>query len=396
MPDSNKRKKNILSSSVHAGEEWDPASGVSSAIYQSATFRFGSPEEIGEAMVSQAHPQFYGRYATPNTKQVEAAVAELEGGETALAVASGMAAISLVFLGCLESGDHIVTQRALYATTYNLMKRKLPKLGIQVTFVDQTAPDEFAAAILPETRLIYVESPANPVLSLTDLSAVADIAKKNRLLAVADNTFASSFNQRPLGLGYDLVVHSATKYLAGHSDVIAGIIVGNNELVGKLWRNHTLFGAVLHPFEAWLLARGIKTYGLRMAQHNANAMEVARFLEIHPAVKAVYYPGLPSHPQHELAKQQMTGGFGGMVCFDLEDGLSAGYTLLKSLKMISLAVSLGGVHSLITHPASTISVVQKEDELAASGVIPGLVRFSVGVEEVGDIIADLEQALSSI
>ncbi len=238
-----------------------------------------------------------------------------------------------------------------------------------------------------------MESPANPVMSLTDLTAVADIARAKGIITVADNTFASPFNQRPLSLGVDFVLHSATKYLGGHSDLVAGVVAGSQERIDKLWHEHVMFGGVLHPFDAWLLERGLKTFGLRMARHNENGMAVARFLAGHPAVSEVYYPGLPEHPQYELARRQMIGGFGGMVCFDLRGGREAGYQLLKRLKLITLAVSLGGVHSLITHPASTISAVQSDEEIAASGVRPGLVRFSVGLEDAADLIADLEQAL---
>ena len=304
-----------------------------------------------------------------------------------------MAAVSLILLGHLKAGDHIVAQSTLYPTTYKLICHKLPSLGIETTFVDQTDVEAFAEAIRPNTRLIYTETPANPVMSLTDLTAVADLARDRDIITVTDNTFASPFNQRPLSLGIDLVLHSATKYLGGHSDLVAGVIAGSKERIDKLWHEHVMFGGVLHPFDAWLLERGLKTFGLRMAQHNANGLAVAQFLAEHSAVAEVYYPGLPSHPQHGLACRQMTGGFGGMVCFDLCGGREAGYQLLKRLKLITLAVSLGGVHSLITHPASTISAVQSDEEIAASGVKPGLVRFSVGLEDSADLIADLEQAL---
>lgn len=379
---------------IHAADEANPSTAVSSPIYQSATFGFDDPAEIAAAMVAQAHPQFYGRYATPNTKQVEATVAQLEGGEAALALASGMAAISLSLLGLLQAGDHVVAQRTHYPTTCNLISQKLPTLGIEATLVAQTDVDAFAAAIRPNTRVIYVESPANPTLSLTDLAGVAALARAHDITTVADNTFATPYNQQPLALGIDLVVHSATKYLAGHSDVVAGVVAGRANLIEKLWHNHVMLGGVLHPMEAWLLERGLKTFGLRMAQHNRNAQAVAEFLAGHPAVSEVYYPGLESHSQHALARRQMQGGYGGMVCFDLSGGRAAGYRLLKKVKLIRLAVSLGGVHSLITHPASTVSAVQSDEEIAASGVQPGLVRLSVGLEDAADIIADLDQALA--
>ncbi len=378
---------------IHAGEEENPTTAVSTPIFQSATFTFDDPAQIAEAMTTQAHPQFYGRYATPNSKQVEAALARLEQGEAALAVASGMAAVTLVLMTFLKAGDHVVAQKTLYPTTYKLLAHKLPTLGIETSFVDQSDTDAFAAAIQPNTRLMYVETPANPTLSLTDLQAAAALAQAKNILTVADNTFATPFNQRPLTQGIDIVLHSATKYLAGHSDVVAGAIIGSAGHIEALWRNHVMFGGVLHPMEAWLLQRGLKTFGLRMARHNQNARAIAEFLVQHPAVREVYYPGLDSHPQHALAQRQMPGGYSGMVCFDLRGGRAAGYKLLQRVKLIKLAVSLGGVHSLITHPASTISAVQSDEEIAASGVMPGLVRFSVGLEDPADIIADLEQAM---
>lgn len=379
---------------IHGGDADNDTTAIVSPIYQSATFRFSEPEAIAEAMVAEAHAEFYGRFATPNTKQVEATVARLENGEAALATASGMAAVSLLFLTFLESGDHVVAQRTLYPATSTLLAKKLETLGIGCTLVEQTDTAAFAQAVQPNTKLIYLETPANPTLGLTDLADVAAIAKARGILTAADNTFASSFNQRPLDLGIDIVLHSATKYLAGHSDVIAGVLISRRELISKLWGNHILFGGVLHPMEAWLLERGLKTYALRMKQHNENAQQVAAYLNQHPAVAVVHYPGLVSHPQHQIAVRQMPGGFGGMVCFELSGGRTAGYQLLKRLRLISLAVSLGGVHSLITHPASTVSVKQSVESLQASGVMPGLVRFSVGLEDIDDIIADLDQALT--
>lgn len=389
------RERGLQTDAIHAADGSNPSSGISSPIYQSATFRFDSPEAIAEAMVAEAHPQFYGRYATPNSKQVEATVAKLEQGEAALATASGMAAISLVLLSNLRQGDHVVAQRTLYPTTFRYLTEMLPRSGITFTLVEQTDAEAFAGALRPETRLIYMESPANPTLSLTDLAAVAAVAKANGrdIVTVVDNTFATPYNQRPLTLGVDLVVHSATKYLAGHSDVVAGVVIGKQERISQMWRTHMLLGGVLHPMEAWLLERGLKTFGVRMAKHNENGLAVAEYLAQHPAVAEVYYPGLPQHRQHDLAQRQMSGGYSGMVCFDLRGGREAGYQLLQRVQLIGLAVSLGGVHSLVTHPASTIAAVQSEAEIDASGVRPGLVRLSVGLEDAADIIADLDEAL---
>jgi len=393
MTDADQSVYGLNTDLVHAADAQNPSSGISSPIYQSATFSFSEPEKIAQAMEAEGHPQFYGRYATPNTKQVEATIARLEQAESALSVASGMAAISLVLLTFLKQGDHVVAQRTLYPTTTKLISTKLLDLGIEFTLVDQVAVSQFEGAIRPNTRLIFVESPANPTLSLTNLEAVSKIAAERDILTVADNTFATPYNQRPLALGIDIVLHSATKYLGGHSDVIAGAVASSQEHISRLWRNHVMFGAVLHPFEAWLLQRGLRTFGMRMARHNANGLAVASFLAQHPAVQQVYYPGLEHHPQHELAVRQMSGGFGGMVCFELAGGHSHGYELLKRVQLITQAVSLGGLHSLATHPASTISIVQDEATIEASGVRPGLVRLSVGVEDSHDIIADLAQAL---
>jgi methionine-gamma-lyase len=385
--------KRIQTTAVHAGEDENPSRGLSSPIFQSATYRFDRTNDIAEAMAAEAHPEFYGRYGSPNTKQVEATIAQLEGGEAALAVASGMAAVSLVMLSLLKAGDHIVAQRTIYPTSFNLLHRKISQLGIEVSFVEQTEPDSFLAAIQPNTRIIYVETPANPTLTLTDLRRIGAISKEHGILAVADNTFATPYNQRPLSHGFRVAIHSATKYLSGHSDVIAGAIVSDKELIGEMWQDHILFGAVLHPQEAWLLRRGLKTFGLRMKQHNENAEKTAQYLAQHPAIEQVFYPGLAGQPQYELARKQMPGGYGGMVSFILRGGLETTYRFLERLQLISLAVSLGGAHSLITHPASTVSSVQSEQEMVASGLQPGLVRLSVGLEDADDIIADLEYGL---
>jgi methionine-gamma-lyase len=260
--------------------------------------------------------------------------------------------------------------------------------------VDQTDTQSFARALRPNTKVVYTESPTNPTIALTDLRATADIAHSVGALAITDNTFASSYNQQPLSLGYDLVLHSATKYLNGHADVTAGALMGSRELIDRAWEWMRVYGQVLHPFEAWLLRRGLITYPLRMAVHNSNALAVARFLEGHPAVERVYYPGLPSHPQHELALAQMPGGFGGMVSFEVKGGFDAAYRLIGRTEVCVLAVSLGGAESLITHPASMIHSRQSDEEREAGGISPGLIRLSVGLEAPEDIIADLDRALT--
>jgi methionine-gamma-lyase len=286
-----------------------------------------------------------------------------------------------------------VAQQTHYTATLSLLAETLPRYGVAVTQVDQRDTGAFERAMRPNTRVVYSETPTNPTMDLTDLRATAEIAHAAGALAICDNTFASAYNQRPLDLGYDLVVHSATKYLNGHADVTAGAIVGARALVEAAWEYARVHGPVLHPFEAWLLRRGLQTYGLRMAAHNGNALRIARFLEAHAAVERVYYPGLESHPQHELARQQMAGGFGGMLAFELRGGYGAAYRAIRRTRVCMLAVSLGGVESLIVHPASMIHAHQSDDQRASAGISPGLIRLSVGIEDAADIIADLDQAI---
>jgi len=337
---------------------------------------------------------YYTRYGSPNTRQVEEVLANLEECEAALAVGSGMAAITTAIMANIQAGDHVLAQRTHYTATMTFLAETLPRYGIAVTQVDQRDASAFAEAMRPNTKIVYTESPTNPTMDLTDLRVTAGIAHAAGALAITDNTFASSYNQRPLAFGYDLVVHSATKYLNGHADVTAGVILGAKALIDKAWEYLRVHGPVLHPFEAWLLRRGLQTYGLRMAVHNQNALAVAHFLEQHPTVARVYYPGLASHPQYELAQRQMVGGFGGMLSFEMKGGYDAAYQTIKRTELCLLAVSLGGVETLITHPASMIHARQTDEERSAAGISPGLIRLSVGVENVEDIIEDLDQALS--
>ena len=377
---------------IHGTRADNPTPAVTPPIYQTSTYRINAEE--GAQLAGEIAPStYYTRYGSPNTKQVERLLADVEGAEAALAVGSGMAAITIALISNLKAGDHIVAQRTHYTATLSLLTTMLPRSGVEVTQVDGRDSEAFARAVRPTTRIVYTETPTNPTLELTDLVRTAEIAHNVGALAITDNTFASAYNQRPLDLGYDLVVHSATKYLNGHADVTAGAIMGKRSLIDAAWEYARVYGPVLHPFEAWLLARGLRTYGLRMAAHNRNALEVARFLESHPAVSRVHYPGLPSHPQHELAQKQMVGGMGGMVSFEVAGGYEAAYQMIKKTDVWVLAVSLGGVESLITHPASMIFAHNTEDEIKTAGIAPGLIRLSVGVEEAADLIADLEQAL---
>ncbi len=388
-----RRARGLQTRLIHSPQAANDTTAVSPPIFQTSTFLVRTPEEGAELAEQVAPAMFYTRYASPNTKQVEVLLADLEKSEAALALGSGMAAITTAILANVQMGDHVVAQQTHYTATMSLFSRTLPRYGIEVTQVDQRDSEAFARAIRPNTKIIYTESPTNPTMDLTDLRATAEIAHAAKALAITDNTFATPYNQHPLELGYDLAVHSATKYLNGHADVTAGAIMGSKELIDRAWEYARMHGPVLHPFEAWLLRRGLQTFGLRMAVHNSNALEIAQFLEEHPAVERVFYPGLMSHPQHKLACQQMVGGFGGMLAFEVHGGYDAAYNLVRKTELCLLAVSLGGVESLITHPASMIHVRQTDEERRAAGISPGLIRLSVGVENVEDIIEDLEQAL---
>ena len=368
-------------------------SPISPPIWQSSTYDFDRPEDVAEAALAQEPDRFYSRYGNPNLRTVANAVAALEGGEAALATGSGMGALMLAFLATLESGDHLVAQETHYVGTMKALGRWLPRNGVEVSLVDQTDVEAFAAALRPETRMICLESPTNPTLALTDLAAVAELARaRGDIVTCVDNTFATPLNQQPIKLGIDLVVHSATKYLGGHSDVTAGVVVGDKTRIAELWKALIVYGMILHPFDAWLLARGIQTLPLRVRRHNENAAAVAAFLESDPRVARVYYPGLESHPQHALARRQMLG-YGGMVVFELEGGYDAARDFASRLKLARRAVSLGGTQTLVVHAASMIHAHLSPQDRAAAGISDRLVRISVGLESVEDIIADLDGAL---
>src|SRR5262249_45852709 len=352
---------------IHSIDDINDTTAISPPIFQTSTFRLRTPEEGAELAEQIAPATYYTRYGSPNTKQVEAMLATLEGSEAALALGSGMAAITTAILANVRTGDHVVAQQTHYTATLSLLAETLPRYGIEVTQVDQRDTAAFARAMRPNTKIVYTETPTNPTMDLTDLRATAQIAHAAGALAITDNTFASAYNQHPLALGYDLVVQSATKYLGGHADVTAGAIMGAKAFIDAAWEYARVHGPVLHPFESWLLRRGLQTYGLRMAVHNANALTVAQFLEQHPQVERVYYPGLPSHPQHTLAKQQMTGGFGGMLSFEVKGGYQRAYEVLRHTEICVLAVSLGGLETLITHPASMIHAHQSEEQREMAG-----------------------------
>jgi methionine-gamma-lyase len=380
---------------VYAAKDINRTAAISPPIYQTTTFSAESAEAFAEIAVASKPSEFYTRYGNPNHEMVEVTLAQLEGGESALVTGSGMGAIFAVMMGSLRQGDHLVAQRNHYAGATTLLKDYLPRWGIEATFVDQTDPAAFAAAIRPETRMIYVESPVNPLMQITDLRAIVDLARRHNLTTVCDNTFATPINQRPLELGIDAVIHSATKYIGGHHDATAGALIGSREMVDRVWRFSLVAGATLSPFDSWLLLRGLRTLGLRVERHNRNGLALATFLESHKKVARVFYPGLPSHPQHELARSQMDG-FTGMLSVELLGGYAAADRLISSLRLATRAASLGGFETLVVHPASMWSLQLARETRESTGINDGLVRISVGIEDEADLIADFEQALDSI
>ncbi|MDE3087834.1 MAG: aminotransferase class I/II-fold pyridoxal phosphate-dependent enzyme [Chloroflexota bacterium] len=388
------KQPGIHTLAIHAGEAPDPQTGaLVPPLHLASTFHLGTAEEGAAIFAGEREGYVYSRWGNPTTARLEERVAALENAPAALCTGSGMAAIMTSVLNVVRAGDHIVSAKAIYPSTYHLFDQELRALGIETTFVDATDPQNVAAALRKNTKLVYLETPGNPILALCDLAAIAQIARAAGVATICDSTFATPINQHPLDLGVDVVVHSATKYLCGHGDAVGGVIVGHAEFI-KHCADEPLryFGGILSPFNAYLISRGTQTLPLRMERHNANALAVAQYLEQHPKVGWVSYPGLESHPQHTLATRQMRG-FGGMVCFDLKGGVEAGARLMNSVKLCALAVSFGDVRSLITHPASTTHTVVSREQRLSQGVTDGLVRLSVGLEDVEDIIADLEEGL---
>lgn len=377
---------------VH-GDGWrDPLGAVSPPIYESTTFRYRTVAEGAALGADRGEGYYYTRWGNPTTQALEARVALLEGAEAAIATGSGMGAISTVVLGLVRRGDHVVAPRAVYQATYELLTQVLPAYGVEVTLLDRPAVEAYEAALRPTTRLVYVETPNNPLLDITDIAAVARLARDRGALTVVDNTFATPYNQQPLALGADLVVHSLTKYLGGHADVTAGIFCGSRELVLRLRPHFRIFGPVLDPFAAWLVLRGVRTLGVRMERHNQNGQRLAEFLAAHPRVERVHYPGLPDHPGHAVARRQMRG-YGGMLSFEVRGGFEAGVRVVEALRLATMAVSLGSLETLVTHPASTTSVGIRPEDRVRAGIREGLIRVSVGIEDADDLVEDFAQAL---
>lgn len=381
---------------IHAGRSHNPTRAVTTPIFQTSVFELLENAEGAAFSAAIEPPTFYTRWGNPNFSEVQACIAALEGADRALVTSSGMAAFALLFETFLRSGDHLVAPAAIYLGTEQLIRRWVADRGLEVTWVRNTLdPAEWEAAIRPTTRMLWVETPSNPTLAITDLAAVAALGRKHGIRTVADNTFPSPLLTRPLDLGITLSASSATKYLAGHSDVVAGVIAGAEADVVACWQVAKLHGPTLDPFAAWLLHRGLKTLPLRMKRACDSAQALAQWLTWHPLVSRVDYPGLPEHPGHAVAAAQMKGGFGAMMGFEVRGGLEAGRKLCESLKVITRGVSLGGVESLIQHPASMSHLKTPPEVKAALGISDGLLRFSVGIEDQPDLQADLSQALEA-
>ncbi|MFV0389925.1 MAG: trans-sulfuration enzyme family protein [Pyrinomonadaceae bacterium] len=388
------KKLSIFTRVVHADRsEGEPS--VSVPIYNASVFALPDIEMGAKIHNFQAPGFFYGRLGNPTQAALEKTIANLEHAEAALAFGSGMAAISAVLFAFLSAGDHIVAPASMYSATTNLLKYLSSHFGIEVTFVDAEDAINYANAVRNETKLVWIETPSNPLLQITDITAVAQIARECGAVSVIDNTFASPFNQNPLQMGADIVMHSATKYLGGHSDLSAGVLAGNQELMNAVFDSSVkLNGGALSPQTAWLLMRGIKTLALRMKQHNSNAYAIANMLVYDSRVKTVYYPGLDTHRNFEIAKKQMIG-FGGMLSVDFGDYESA-VKFANSLEIFSVATSLGGVESLVQHSAGMTHAAIAREERIAAGVTDGLLRLSIGIEDEADLLADIAQALNKL
>ena len=384
---------------IHAGKQKNAAGALTTPIYQTSTFEFETVQQGGRRFAGQEAGYIYTRLANPTVAAVEEKIAALEGGEAALGTAAGMGAISSALWTSVVAGDEIIASDTLYGCTFALLNHGMSKFGVVTRFVDMARLESVRAALTEKTRVIYLETPCNPTLKVVDIEAVAKIAHEYNpaIRVIVDNTFASPYLQQPLKLGADVVVHSATKYINGHGDVIAGFVVGSAEFIGqvRMFGLKDMTGAVMSPFDAFLIARGLKTLDIRMEKHCANAMKVARFLHDHPAVAKVYYPGLEDFEGYEIAKKQMKMP-GGMMSIELKADREAVANALNKLELCTIAVSLGDAETLIEHAATMTHSTYTKEELAASGISEGLVRISVGLEDADDIIADMKAVLDTL
>lgn len=382
---------------IHAGNLDEPIYGEASVpIFQSSTFSFPNAQEGAERFSGEKSGFIYTRMGNPTVKALEDNVAALENGFAGMATSSGMAAINTIFLTFLSQNSHVVSTACVYGPTRMVLEKEYSRFGIEATFVNSSNPENINKAIKPNTRLIFIETPSNPTMGITDIQKAVEIAHQHDILIAVDNTFASPYLQRPFEFGADIVVHSMTKFINGHSDVVGGMIVTRTEkLYNKIRPVLNLFGGTMDPHQAWLVLRGVRTLPLRIEKSQENAAILAEYLSDHPKVTWVNYPGLPDHPQYEIAKKQMDG-FGAMLCFGVKNGIEGGITVMNNVKLFTLAVSLGGVESLIEHPASMTHASVPKKEREEAGILDELVRISVGCEDFNDLRDDLDQALDKI
>ncbi|HKM42794.1 MAG TPA: methionine gamma-lyase [Limnochordia bacterium] len=398
MKNDDLKRMGFATQAIHGGHSPNAAGALVTPIYQASTFRFDSAEQGGRRFALEEEGYIYTRLGNPNSTELEQKIALLEGAEAAVATGSGMGAITSAFWSALESGDHIVAGKALYGCSFAFLGHGASKFGVNTTFVDTSNIDEVRNALRPNTKIVYLESPANPTMTIADIPAVCALAHEiPGCMVFVDNTYCTPYLQKPIELGADVVLHSATKYLNGHGDVIAGVVAGKKEFMDQVryFGVKDMTGSVLSPFDAYLICRGLKTLALRMEKHCANAQIVAEFLHEHPAVESVYYPGLDTFPQYELAKRQMRLP-GAMIAFELHGGVEAGRTLMNNVELCTLAVSLGDTETLIQHPASMTHSPYEPEEREACGITDGLVRLSVGLEDPEDIVADLRAVLDTL
>ena len=381
---------------IHGGDHVDPLGSATVPIYQTSTFAFKSAEHGAACFAGEDKGYIYTRIGNPTITALENQVAALEKGVGGIAVSSGMAAVNTIYMALLSKGDHLVSSAAVYGPSRVVMEDHWSRFGVESTYVNTAHLEEIEKAIRPNTKMLFIETPANPTMEITDLSACVEIAKKHNLIVVVDNTFSSPYLQRPLEMGVDVVFHSMTKFIKGHADIVAGIIVAKEPAIYKKLRGMMIsMGCNMDPHQAYMVIRGLKTLSIRMDYAQKSAMKVAEFLQNHPKVDWVIYPGLTSHPQYELAKKQMDGP-GCMISFELKGGVEAGRKLMNNVQFCILAVSLGGVETLIQHPASMTHSKMSTESKQKAGITDGLVRFSVGIENVEDIIGDLTQALEKV
>ncbi|MHB1194167.1 MAG: trans-sulfuration enzyme family protein [Longimicrobiales bacterium] len=390
------RPLGINSRLVHGGYHPDATGAVNVPIYLSSTFAFRDADHGAALFAGTEQGWIYTRIGNPTTRALEQCAADLERGAGAVATSSGMGAVNTIYMALLDAGSHVVSTASVYGPSRGLLEKQYARFGVRASCVDSSELDNLRLAMRPETRLVYVESPSNPAMQVTDIAGAAEIAHAHGALLAVDNTFASPYLQLPLDLGADIVLHSVTKYINGHADIVGGLLVAKDPAVVRNLRETMIAtGCNMDPHQAFLVLRGLKTLGLRVERAQAGAATIAQWLEAHPKVKSVRYIGLPSHPQHELARRQMKG-FGSMIAFELVGGFEAGKKLMNHVRLATLAVSLGGVETLIEHPASMTHASMSKEAREEAGFTDGLVRYSVGIEDVEDLIADLEQALAGV